>query len=923
MSLTLGQEGQSGENQPVLTLNSVTVGSGELFLYDGTALTNLTIEQNGEATIYGGTITNSATSGSYYASSCICVKIGGTIHSIEGGTFVQSGTRWTLYLEGRSGTSSSLIEKITGGYFEAANSYAVNCYGTINEISGGKFVTNGVAAALYVCYGGAIGTISGGEFLASLSKTNSCGLFVMTDSTSSYPTTIGEITGGTFEGYMGAWLCRDYYDGDNQEKWTLRVGKIDGSATFRGTYTGLLIQGGGEVVDEISGGEFEADGNGVSNYGIIHTISGGTFRAQRQYGLLNGATSKLQGTIDNITGGTFVGGTNDERGIGLANMSNVPIQSISKGTFIGLVCGIYNMGTVQALSDVACLGDSAGVYNAGTVGTIDGENSALIGEKGCGLYNVGTVSEIKDGDFYGKYYGATDRSEVDGETTYTGQISAITGGVFCGEEGYALNLLSSCAIEADLTADKGAVRLYGGAGLVEHEADCAQYPAGYGLSRGTEKTTVTMRVSQTMPYVTTTTVDAHYLTLPYTVTYYANGGTGSTVDSGSPYDVGDTVTTLANGFTAPAGKSFTGWNTAANGSGTPYQAGATFQITENTTLYAQWEDGVCTVTYHPNGGTGTMEDALSPYAYNSTVTVLGNTFTRSGYTFTGWNTAANGSGTPYRAGATFQITEDITLYAQWKSIGGTDSGGGTPGGGTEDGDSGGGGAGGGSGVVSTGTVTVPDETGVSDLLNTTAHLAYLVGVGGGLFGPDQDMTRAEVAVMFYRLLNDQDVPLTRTFSDVPDGQWYTTAVHTLASLGVLQGYGDGAFGPGDPVTRAQFTAIAMRFGTLDATGENLFSDVSEGDWFYPYVVGAIQSGWITGYPDGTFRPNATIARAEVVAITNRMLGRAADQAYIAAHGDSLTQFADVSPDHWAYDPIMEATHSHDYTRTDGVEHWDE
>jgi hypothetical protein len=183
------------------------------------------------------------------------------------------------------------------------------------------------------------------------------------------------------------------------------------------------------------------------------------------------------------------------------------------------------------------------------------------------------------------------------------------------------------------------------------------------------------------------------------------------------------------------------------------------------------------------------------------------------------------------------------------------------------------------------------------------------------------MTRAEVAVMFYRLLNDQDVPLTRTFSDVPDGQWYTTAVHTLASLGVLQGYGDGAFGPGDPVTRAQFTAIAMRFGTLDATGENLFSDVSEGDWFYPYVVGAIQSGWITGYPDGTFRPDATIARAEVVAITNRMLGRAADQAYVAAHGDSLTQFADVPADHWAYDPIMEATNSHDYTRTDGEEHW--
>ena len=218
-------------------------------------------------------------------------------------------------------------------------------------------------------------------------------------------------------------------------------------------------------------------------------------------------------------------------------------------------------------------------------------------------------------------------------------------------------------------------------------------------------------------------------------------------------------------------------------------------------------------------------------------------------------------------------------------------------------------------------VVDPDDTGVSGWLNTTDHIAYLSGYDTGNFGPTNNMTRAEAAQMFYNLLLNKDVPITVSFTDVAAEAWYSTAVNTLASLGMLQGVGDNQFTPERAITRAEFTAIAMRFAELDTSGENIFSDVSASDWFYDYVVGSIQYGWITGYEDGTFRPNNTITRAEVTAITNRMLGRAADEDYVDAHRSELRQFPDLGTGYWAYYQIMEATNAHTYSKNDGVEIW--
>lgn len=217
--------------------------------------------------------------------------------------------------------------------------------------------------------------------------------------------------------------------------------------------------------------------------------------------------------------------------------------------------------------------------------------------------------------------------------------------------------------------------------------------------------------------------------------------------------------------------------------------------------------------------------------------------------------------------------------------------------------------------------TDPDDTGVSDWLDTDNHKVYLNGYPDDSFQPEKDMTRAEAAQMFYNLLRDQDVETTVSFTDVAADAWYATAVNALASLEIVNGVGDDRFSPERTITRAEFTTMAMRFCDEIPDGENIFSDVDQEDWFYEYVVGSIQYGWINGYPDGTFRPNDTISRAEVTTITNRMLGRAADEAFVDQHQDSLRIFTDLKDTHWAYYQIVEATNAHEYTKDNGTEDW--
>ena len=214
----------------------------------------------------------------------------------------------------------------------------------------------------------------------------------------------------------------------------------------------------------------------------------------------------------------------------------------------------------------------------------------------------------------------------------------------------------------------------------------------------------------------------------------------------------------------------------------------------------------------------------------------------------------------------------------------------------------------------------PTETGVAGWLQTREHIAYLGGYGNGLFGPDDNMTRAQAAQMFYNLLLNKNVDITVNFTDVPADEWYGNAVRTLASLGVIKGIGDGQFAPNRTITRAEFTVIAMRFANVSADVTNPFTDIATNDWYYTAVTSAVSYGWITGYSDGTFKPMATITRAEVATIVNRMLARTADRNFVDS--SAVTRFDDVPATYWAYYNIAEATTAHTHTiDNDGVESW--
>ena len=208
-------------------------------------------------------------------------------------------------------------------------------------------------------------------------------------------------------------------------------------------------------------------------------------------------------------------------------------------------------------------------------------------------------------------------------------------------------------------------------------------------------------------------------------------------------------------------------------------------------------------------------------------------------------------------------------------------------------------------------------------LNRTDHFAFLVGYTDGTFGPERNMTRAEVTTMFARLLTEQieaDKTYSNTFSDVPKGYWAANYIGYMQQFGIITGYSDSSFRPDAPVTRAEFAAIASRFEKL-TEGSKSFTDVSDTYWAARYINFAATRGWVTGYSDGTFKPENTITRAEVAAVTCRLLERSADQNYIRSHLNELRTFSDMTESHWAYWYAMEAANGHDYTKSGGSENW--
>ena len=382
----------------------------------------------------------------------------------------------------------------------------------------------------------------------------------------------------------------------------------------------------------------------------------------------------------------------------------------------------------------------------------------------------------------------------------------------------------------------------------------------------------------------------------FTVTYRGNGADSGMTADATAYTPGETATVKANGYTRD-GYTYTGWNTEPDGSGAPYKAGDRITMTDNVVLYAQW-------TRNSSGDGGD-----TGYTLRLTKLDAGNGTPLSGAKFELWRVGARsdtrlGVYETNRYGWTqAEVSQSGDYY--WVET--------VPPEGYR--------LGGGKHPTNTGKnsrITVYNTEAAVPALFTDDHYAYIVGGPDGTVRPNDSMTRAGVATIFFRLLKDsvRDANLltSNTYTDVPGGHWANTAISTMTGLDIVRGYDAAAFGPGDPITRAQFAAICARFDTGKSNGSRTFSDI-EGHWAKAYIERAAELGWISGFQDGTFRPDAYITRAQAVTMINRMLNRVPEDPSDLLPG--MNVWPDCGPGDWFYLAIQEATNSHDHRHKAG------
>ena len=265
-----------------------------------------------------------------------------------------------------------------------------------------------------------------------------------------------------------------------------------------------------------------------------------------------------------------------------------------------------------------------------------------------------------------------------------------------------------------------------------------------------------------------------------------------------------------------------------------------------------------TLHYESNGGTAYKDERCS----SGTKVTLGKTPTRESYTFTGWY--ADKALTQKITSVT--MNSDKTVYAGWEA------------------------------------------TGVPDKLNGDDHFAYVIGYPDGKVHPEGNISRAETATIFFRLLKadirDGNLTADNDFFDVSDGQWHNKAVSTMAKLGIVKGRRADSFDPDASITRAEFAAICARFSTRTVENSGSFSDIS-GHWAENEIERAAAFGWISGYPDGTFHPDARITRAEAMTMINRVLCRMPQSESDLLN--SMVTWPDNKPSDWHYLAVQEAT----------------
>ena len=310
---------------------------------------------------------------------------------------------------------------------------------------------------------------------------------------------------------------------------------------------------------------------------------------------------------------------------------------------------------------------------------------------------------------------------------------------------------------------------------------------------------------------------------------------------------------------------------------------------------------LCSVTYEVTGDipsdAGAVPAAAKVKKGGSYTVAPVQTTSQSRYTFSGWR--INGVGDVVTE--IKDIQRDVKLIGVWTR---RSSGGG--------------------GGSSKPTVDIPDD--VPTGLNGDDHFAYIVGYPNGNVEPNGNITRAEVATIFFRLLTEEvrtaNSTQSNSLSDVTRGQWFNHAVSTLSSMGIVKGHNDGTFAPNAPITRAEFAAIAARFDDKNTDTSSKFTDIAS-HWAKNEIGIAANKGWINGYPDDTFRPNQYITRAEAMTLVNRVLNRLPENSSDLL--DSMIKWPDNSDaSAWYYLAVQEATNSHAYSdksKDDKYEKW--
>ena len=838
--------------------------------------------------------------------------------------------RYTLgsYMIELKGTSASLTLKdvvIDGAEYSVAATHAAETDSIIKAVSGGTIVlqsgaileNNKVAqfGSGILANNGVKITMENGAVIRNNTNSNyELGGGILLGNGSTFTMNGGEISGNTANGGGGVAIIGSTM--------VMNGGTISNNSTYKtsgqGSYgAGVYVAdyanaSGGDTLFVARPASFEMNGGKITgnkalDYGggvvtfpqqskkITITINNGEISGNKVTKGSGGAVAAFFGVTElNIKGGTLTGNSAQQFGGGvfLYGTTNVTISggTISENKALrggGGVCLREGSAVKQTggsiENNVAKVGGGiySGIYTM-TGGVIKDNNNSLteaarLSTRGDGVYvgtafNLGGAAEISTNNDVYLEKGAREAKEG----RYINVISSYTGA----------STAKPIQIHSEDVTVEGAeigtqlVRYTTGAG---GEAAAAQADAN-GIFVPSWKMQKGLVIGQSkaagktdwMTYVPSIRIQYQW------------------VSTDNPSDVtppADDYIRTGTAYTAKAqeathqGYSFKGWFTD-DACTLSYTDGTV--LSTDTILYGKWEKiatppssggGGSHVTkyyilhYESNGGTKYEDEKYK----KNTVVILDKIPKRVGYTFTGWYADKELTDKI----TSVKMTSDKTVYAGWKA------------------------------------------TDVPETLNSDNHFAYIVGYEDGLVRPNADITRAEVAAIFFRLLKDdvRDDNLTANsvFTDVAFGKWYNKSISTMAKIGIVKGRTANAFAPNAPITRAEFAAICSRFDRSNVEIKSDFNDIS-GHWAEKEIRRAASLGWIKGYADGSFKPDQNITRAEAASMINRMLHRLPETADDLL--DGMIQWPDNQPSDWYYINMQEATNSHDFKQKGEInEYW--